>query len=1114
MAIPSGFFVAMAGENAQNLCEDAGASLRPFIGYMSHAIEVLKKKRIKCRWDPINRGGWILSPKTQIYEILPQTQIRVREPETGWMDLTINEEDEASLDEYGLLEDDFLIRWGKGIKRGELTLNKDSVRKTEFGTWQMRFLADAIPGDTSITWQEYRFSLKRCISPFEANELTFLVRGNEMKAKSSGEDNRTFTLETMLKGDDELNVNGVKTEFQIITKFDPDNFFQNHSEFPSRHGGWMIAGTKKPHLPSCKCSDITKELMKNLSISDLIFNAAPLDEGEWRYDRSNKMLSSENENIQSPRGTFAYAPCPEWEFAHNESSSKDKWIQLIEDEDNNDGNVIEKSELEYFFDENVGIYRSENRLAGEKYNILKRKPEEYQILLSPKKGERRAAFPEGTHLYLKADVGELANQLSALRALESKPFPENLPLVELMQKRDRKKWEIFRPLSSPKYDWKVLTDSTFDGSEKQQQFVCTALATPDFAILDGPPGTGKTTTIRELIIQLVLDGKRVLLAASTNAAINNVLERLRDEDKGKAPIYATRLGREDRAMNVEEYVFDKQIKDWTDGYGLSKDEARHLVIESANLVCGTTSGIHRLFNWEDRNKDFDPFDNLTSGGAPFDVMIIDECSKTTFQEFLVPARLAKKWILVGDVRQLSPFTDRGQITSNLENIEGMTPALQKACALLQQLSPYKDRLIVPVDNAVMEMLQDEHEARVCGERPDRNLEDRVRLISLEETLTMRPDILYQCNLLFITDTLFKKYAEWMPKDAIVLKDDWMETPHAFEHFSGKDWSHTHSYRHKGSRISDAKEIHSLLMVNVDKSWSDEICWRLEREYWLRYLGSEGKSSSYKSAINRLMPSTREVTGLVYNIRNIAFPSILESISTNGMNLKRSITPTTLTSGFTNDELNCRLVTLTHQHRMDPEISEPPRELFYSEGSGKGRHARSLLDGGKVAGRDWSYDAYPSRRVWIDCADGWVGEKNTNAKEADRILREVKKFCEWSGNRSYEVAILTFYKGQEGLLREKLKKLPDQKSKFSRFSYKNCSIRLATVDFFQGQEADIVFLSMVNTYRDGFLDTPNRLNVAITRARYQMVIVGKYSYFKDESHTIELNKLAEMYVRVD
>jgi len=1103
----------MAGENAQHLSEDVDTSLRPFVNYMQRAIKALDKKNVKCRWEPINRGGWILTPKTRLYEIQPQTQIRVQEPESGWVDLIIHESDAAALEENGIAEHDFLIQWGKGVKRENLELSQDLVRRTDRGTWQMRFL-DNEPEDCTITWQGYQFDWKRCRSPFEEEELEFFVRGNEITAKRSGGDKFTFTLDTLMKGDDVLRVNGTQTEFRILQGFDQNGFKRKYpNSVLSRHSGWLVSGTEKTLVPSSECRDITDNVLRNLCLSDLTIDGNPLNPEEWAYDSNTRMLSSLQHEGTPLNGTLAYLHCPGWNFSCEESQSKDKWIQLLEVESNSDEDIIEKSELEYFFDDNVSIYRTDKRKAPDKYHILKSKPEEYQILLSHEKG-KSAAFPDGEYLYLKPDIGELKNQLTALRTLESRPFPENLPLVELMRNRESKNWELFKPLSIPKNAWKVLTDSSYDGTDKQRQFVCTALATPDFAILDGPPGTGKTTTIRELIIQLILDGQRVLLAASTNAAINNVLERLRDEDKGKAPVHATRLGQKERAMNVEEYVLDVQVKEWMDKHSLSEDEARHLVIESANLVCGTTSGIHRLFNWDRRGPDSDPMDDLTRVGAPFDVMIIDECSKTTFQEFLVPARLAKKWIIVGDVRQLSPFTDRGQIATNLESIEGVTPALQTACALLQQLHPYNTNLIVPVSKAVMEMLQVEFHARTSGEEPDQLLIEHVTLVSSEEILLERPDLLYEYNTLFITDTLLEKYADQMPKDAILLKEDWMETPHAFTHFSNPKWCRNHSYRDRGTTVSDAENIHAIMLRKTDKSWSDELCWRLEREYWLRFLQSnKGKTGYLKRQINHLLPASMDVSGLVYTIRNIAFPSFLESLSGTGMEMKKSLAFTTLTKGFTNDELNCRLVTLTHQHRMHPDISEPPRELFYTDKSGNIRQARSLLDGSRVASREWPYNAYPSRRVWINC-NGRVGKRNSNPEEAKRIIHEVKKFGDWAGDRRYEIAILTFYKGQEGLLRDKLKELPGQKNRYTHFSYRNCSIRLATVDFFQGQEADIVFLSMVNTSRDGFLDTPNRLNVAVTRARHQMVIVGKHSYFKDESRTKELRKLAEMYVRID
>ena len=51
------------------------------------------------------------------------------------------------------------------------------------------------------------------------------------------------------------------------------------------------------------------------------------------------------------------------------------------------------------------------------------------------------------------------------------------------------------------------------------------------------------------------------------------------------------------------------------------------------------------------------------------------------------------------------------------------------------------------------------------------------------------------------------------------------------------------------------------------------------------------------------------------------------------------------------------------------------------------------------------------------------------------------------------------------------------------------IELCTVDRFQGHEADFVLISFANRRSTSFLESPNRLNVALTRARYQRVIIG-------------------------
>src|SRR5258707_1146611 len=63
-------------------------------------------------------------------------------------------------------------------------------------------------------------------------------------------------------------------------------------------------------------------------------------------------------------------------------------------------------------------------------------------------------------------------------------------------------------------------------NEAQIRAVQFGLAAQDVAIIHGPPGTGKTTTVVELIRQAVLRGEKVLACAPSNLAVDNLLERL------------------------------------------------------------------------------------------------------------------------------------------------------------------------------------------------------------------------------------------------------------------------------------------------------------------------------------------------------------------------------------------------------------------------------------------------------------------------------------------------------------------------------------------------------------------------------------------------------------
>lgn len=226
--------------------------------------------------------------------------------------------------------------------------------------------------------------------------------------------------------------------------------------------------------------------------------------------------------------------------------------------------------------------------------------------------------------------------------------------------------ESLHELASPD----VLRDA--DERSRQHEAKELALNTPDIALIHGPPGTGKTTVICGIVEELVKRGQRVLLVAPTHVALDNVLERVGD----RPGVTAIRLGSQD---NVEEqahrFLLQNRSRDLTRhlakelrvatsdvatddlvasvqrewaGRIANDEEVGTLLLLNANLVCATPMGIAMAREFREVE-------------VVFDVMILDEASKATITDFLVPAARARKWILVGDHRQLAPYVDLGEL---------------------------------------------------------------------------------------------------------------------------------------------------------------------------------------------------------------------------------------------------------------------------------------------------------------------------------------------------------------------------------------------------------------------------------------------------------------------
>ncbi len=209
--------------------------------------------------------------------------------------------------------------------------------------------------------------------------------------------------------------------------------------------------------------------------------------------------------------------------------------------------------------------------------------------------------------------------------------------------------------------------------------------------------------------------------------------------------------------------------------------------------------------------------------------------------------------------------------------------------------------------------------------------------------------------------------------------------------------------------------------------------------------------------------------------------------------------------------------LRMQYRMNEEIMRFSSDWFYGNlvESAPEVKFRSILDldvpmewvptptpsraggeSGYSSGENYREEAYnlPSRTGGAgggsQVGGRFLGSSLLNKPEAELTLQTLQEYFERIGktrilNERLDVGVISPYRAQVQYLRSQLKK----KEWFKPFRH---LITVNTVDGFQGQERDIIVISLVRSNDEGqigFLRDLRRMNVAITRARMKLIIIG-------------------------
>lgn len=178
-----------------------------------------------------------------------------------------------------------------------------------------------------------------------------------------------------------------------------------------------------------------------------------------------------------------------------------------------------------------------------------------------------------------------------------------------------------------------------------------------------------------------------------------------------------------------------------------------------------------------------------------------------------------------------------------------------------------------------------------------------------------------------------------------------------------------------------------------------------------------------------------------------------------------------------------------QYRMNDAIMRFSSDWFYGgmlQSAPEVRY-RSILD-------------FDTPIEWVntegmDCNEEFVGDSygRINKAEAELSVGQLKNYITKIGRERFleeriDVGLISPYKAQVQFLRQLLKK-------DSFFKPYRSAITVNTVDGFQGQERDVILISLVRANEEGqigFLNDLRRMNVAITRARMKLIILGDAS----------------------
>ena len=648
-----------------------------------------------------------------------------------------------------------------------------------------------------------------------------------------------------------------------------------------------------------------------------------------------------------------------------------------------------------------------------------------------------------------------------------------------------------------------LNAKKYPPTESQMQAIKNGIRAKDAYLVMGPPGTGKTTVILAWVRYFVQQGKRVLISSQNNKAVDNVLGRLANE-RG---INMIRIGSEAKVeADVRPYLFENKV-----------EAARTEIAEKTEKNLAIAESLRK--NWQALQEELPVFAADLARYEQENSLFLKELDASLLScgNEMQACHAAYKEVCTATDQQRQAVRQRYAHIRNLP-----------AAGILGFFTPIR-RFFArgPMRREVQkyDALREKELAAAAAYNAARDRYESLFQYMYENNFVPLQTFSAHCQKMHAelqeqaAQASYDKTAYPAEHDAVCDAPAWDFFPLPFPSMNAKEaaaytaqvtadfkrlerfTTHLKEWKEHNENRQDYSLQHMILEsvdlvgatcigVSSQKRFAD-------LKFDVTIIDEAGQIQIHNALVPMSVSNKLIMLGDHKQIPPSADQALLETCEENGV--KSELLKISLFEKLYEKLPDSNKTILDTQFRMPPEIAAIISQEFY----GGAYHS---LEGWKKQLLSSFPTLSKARLVVIDTSDESARlEQKTaeggtyNTFEATIVMRLVRGMRQCAGREfnSTELGIISAYKAQVKKIRAQLEGVLDEEERREA---------VATLDSFQGQERDIIIYSFTRSSllsakkrRIGFLNELRRLNVAMTRCKKMLILVGDMRFLASCEH---------------